>query len=81
MVKEVDKEYWTKYYVGGVEVLVLIDKHKGNSNVIHIELFLQRKGCITCYLPRRLAAGMVNNPATFTQSVLLRLHWTLKHLS
>ena len=35
-------------------------------------LILQRKGCMTCYLPRRLGTDLVNISVTFVLSVWLR---------
>ena len=58
------------------EVLVLTDKHQENQEIKHRGLPLQREGCVTYYLPRRLEADVVNSLVTSELSVAA-ISWIL----
>lgn len=50
---------------------------KGNKNVKHIGLSLQREAYITWFLPRMLGADIINSPVTFALTVWPRTYWIL----
>lgn len=53
---------------------MLTEEHQENQEVKHRELSLQREGCVTYYLPRRLGADVVNSLVTSVLSLWLRSH-------
>lgn len=52
----------------------------GARNVKHTGFFLERKGCRTCYLLKRLGTNVVNGVLPFVLSVWLRTHTILPNL-
>lgn len=64
-------------FVVVTEVLVLTDKHRGDHVVKNTGLFLQRRECITSYLPRRLGVKVVNSLVTFSLFVWPRKHYII----
>lgn len=55
--------------VGGMQVLVLTDKHGENRNAKQAGLSLQRERYKTCFPPRRPGAAMVNTLVTCVLSI------------